>query len=116
MRSRFVYVIEDADEGVCKIGISFDPKKRAYALGNGLRIRLTIAVGEKADRVERWAHGALEEYSIGHEWFDVSASGAMWAVLHSIKHADVRGRRPFMEDEPATLPFAEELCPWGPVR
>jgi hypothetical protein len=86
-QARFVYVLERAD-GVSKIGISNNPKRRRSQIAQAGPDKLTIArifrVGHVAVHVEACAKAMLEPLRIRGEWFRCVPGLAILAVETSI--------------------------------
>lgn len=70
-KPRFVYFIQDGDDGPVKIGEAFDPKGRLAELqcGNARLLHLR-AVVFASDKTERRLHRAWAEARVRGEWFE----------------------------------------------
>jgi hypothetical protein len=97
-----VYAIKCA--GLLKIGYSESPERRAAKLfqstsrytapraahnARGTQ-RLAFVIPGATKQDERSIHNALEDYSIGCEWF--VDEPAVWELLHSFTHDDLPER------------------------
>lgn len=70
--SNFLYVIR-AENGLLKIGISQDPKKRLSSLqvGSPIPLELIYTMPEATYDFEKHVHKALRDYRKHGEWFDL---------------------------------------------
>ncbi len=73
--SQFVYVMEDQNTHLLKIGISADPEFRAEQVnrqfGSQANVIGVLAVADAA-RTERFIHGMLEKNRVVGEWFEAT--------------------------------------------
>ena len=74
--SQFVYLLEDQNTQLIKIGISIDPEFRAkqidIAFGTDTKI-LGILEIEDAARTEKFIHGMLSAHRVIGEWFEIDS-------------------------------------------
>ena len=82
-----VYVIGcEADQNVCKVGISDDPRKRLQGLQSGcphklyLAHTMTVAGRAAAVALEAKAHGMMTSARMSGEWFAVTPAAAFLMV------------------------------------
>ncbi|GAA3995064.1 hypothetical protein GCM10022631_01440 [Deinococcus rubellus] len=73
--SQFVYVLEDKNTHLLKIGISIDPEFRAKQVSKDFgcdAVVLGILEAADARRMEQFIHGMLADSRVVGEWFEVS--------------------------------------------
>lgn len=86
---KYIYVIADEENGVCKIGISNNPSKRLSVIQTHypfeLKILFSILV-ENPQKVEKYLHKALDDFRLNGEWFYIDAYYLVdWSSLESFK-------------------------------
>lgn len=86
-----IYVIAEATEGPCKIGVAVDVRRRLAALQGGNPRKLSVAHTHPSlpdiapDAViERLAHGILYKKKLESEWFGVTVGEAIAAIAQAV--------------------------------
>jgi len=88
--NRALYILENPDTGMIKVGISFDPKNRATVLRykhkfRGGRFFHTDLIVFPY-KTEKKIHNILYKYSVGKEWFCYPYKKGEW-VVNNLFHA-----------------------------
>ena len=71
---RFIYLIENEDNGYIKIGIGVNPNQRIKALQTGSTGKLKLLYKKEvqfASKIESVLHRQYKEQRISGEWFDL---------------------------------------------
>ena len=87
--SMFLYIIENVDNGLIKIGYSLTPQRRCASLQTGssaeLRVAYTVAVAENRARLlEQRMHRDINHYRVRGEWFSVPLAEAIALLDHCV--------------------------------
>ena len=85
----YLYIIENVDNGLVKIGYSLDPHRRCASLQTGssaeLRVAHTVAVAEdRARLLEQQMHRDVGPYRVRGEWFSVPLTQAVALLEHCV--------------------------------
>lgn len=116
-----VYIIEQAETGYIKIGISEDVQKRLAALQTAnphkltLRYILTCPTTQDAQTIEHMLHQRYSDWRKSGEWFDVDADEAISEIQWSIQFAShITGGTEFhIEVIQEVVTVREEIKPFG---
>lgn len=116
-----VYIIEQAETGYIKIGISEDVQKRLAALQTAnphkltLRYILTCPTTQDAQTIERMLHQRYSDWRKSGEWFDVDAEEAISEIQWCMQFAShVTGGTEFhIEVVQEVVTVRKEIKPFG---
>lgn len=85
----YLYIIENCDNGLVKIGYSLDPQRRCAGLQTGssaeLRVAHTVEVAaDRAQLLERKLHLEMGYARVRGEWFSIPAEQAGRLLDHCV--------------------------------
>jgi predicted GIY-YIG superfamily endonuclease len=83
-KSNYVYLIR-ADNGLTKIGISYDVERRLYTLDTASPVRLSLLFffePSNAVKTEKYLHIKFDKKRVKGEWFNLSDSDIDWIRMN----------------------------------
>ena len=85
----YLYIIENCDNGLVKIGYSLDPQRRCASLQTGSSAELRVAHRAEVDPnraavLERKLHQEMAHARVRGEWFAIPADQAVLLLDHCV--------------------------------
>ncbi|SMB93284.1 GIY-YIG nuclease family protein [Deinococcus hopiensis] len=108
--TQFVYVLEDKNTHLLKIGISLDPEFRAKQVGKEFGTDVVVAGVLKVDdarRTEQFLHSMFSERRVVGEWFELTEKQKGYLLAYFIdkpQKRDARGTKAPPKRRPPALP------------
>lgn len=99
---KYLYIIGNEVENICKIGISGNPSKRLKQLQTGCPYKLTIlaVVGSFDYESEKNLHNRYKDYRLNGEWFRIK--GEIRTIIEQSTPKEIKVSKTIKEVPPIT--------------